>query len=304
MKQNSDSVAINKILRKQLPISRDLFTNIPNDWESLTQDNCRENKVYADFQDNFALINNILDNILENREVEDPSNNDQKLNLIPLDKAIIQSITNGALDVDVTKLSSFYSNILIIGGTSKIPAFDFMLTDRINIWRPRLLSLNSFANFYKSLLEKIKELESNAKNNATTNANVSATTSANGVSTPTSTGNTKNEDDDDDEDEGDAQTEIVPKDKLGEDNLREQIDLMVKQELEKYMKETEAHTSSEHYLPVSVVPAPHDRDPSLMLWKGATVLAQLKLIEELYITETDWDVHGSRILQHKCLFAY
>lgn len=296
LKQNSDSVAINKNLRKQLPISRDLFTNIPNDWESLTQDNCRENKLYSDFQDNFALINNILDNILENREVEDPSNNDQKLNLIPLDKAIIQSITNAALDVDVTKLSSFYSNILVIGGTSKIPAFDFMLTDRINIWRPRLLSLNSFANFYKSLLEKIKELETNAKNNA------NVITSNNDAVTPN---NTKNDDEDEDEDEeGDAQAEIVPKDKLGEDNLRGQIDSMVKQELEKYMKETEAHTSSEHYLPVSVVPAPHDRDPSLMLWKGATVLAQLKLIEELYITETDWDVHGSRILQHKCLFAY
>ena len=303
LKQNSDNVAINKNLRKQLPISRDLFTNIPNDWESLTQDNCRENKTYSDFQDNFALINNILDNILENREVDDPSNNDQKLNMIPLDKAIIQSITNAALDVDVTKLSTLYSNILIIGGTSKIPAFDFMLTDRINIWRPRLLSMNSFANFYKGLLEKIKDLETSVKNkNSTTTTNTTTVTN-NGVSTPTSTTTTKNEDDDDDDDD-DAQTDIVPKSKLSQDNLREQIDLMVKQELEQYMKDTEAHTSGENYLPVSVVPAPHDRDPSLILWKGATVLAQIKLIEELYITETDWDVHGSRILQHKCLFAY
>lgn len=301
LKQNGENVVLNKILRQQIPISRDLFTNLPNDLGSLTHENCQNHTTYADFQNDFNLIKNILDNVLENREVEtSTTNHNKKLNMVPLDKAIIQSITNAALEVDIAKLSVFYSNILIIGGSSSIPAFDFMLTDRINIWRPRILSLNSFGTFYKHLLEKIKDLE-------TTNKNHSTNTVPNQSSTAN---NTKNEGDEDGEEESmesadnESQKDTHSINDVSENSLKEQIDAMVRQELDQYLRKTETHTSGEHYLPVTVIPAPNDRDPSLILWKGAAVLAQIKLIEELYITSTDWDVHGSRILQHKCLFAY
>lgn len=301
LKQNGDNITLNKVLRQQIPISRDLFTNLPNDLGSLTHENCQNNMTYSDFQDNFSLIKNILNNVLGNREVETSTvNQNKKLNMVPLDKAIIQSITNAALEIDIAKLSVFYSNILIIGGSSSIPAFDFMLTDRINIWRPRLLSLNSFGTFYKHLLEKIKDLETTNKNNSTYTApNQNNTTS-----------NTKNEGDEDGDEEGaedaesESQKDTQSINDVSKDTLREQVNSVVKQELERYLRKTETHTSGEHYLPVTVIPTPNDRDPSLILWKGATVLAQIKLIEELYITSTDWDVHGSRILQHKCLFAY
>ncbi|QLL30680.1 hypothetical protein HG536_0A04950 [Torulaspora globosa] len=250
----------NAKLEEQLPASRDIFTSNLNDWRSLSQNECLNGELYCGSNQDERMLSKLLDlqtNIeeLQNEDLLEP---DRRKNYTPLEKAIIQSITNASISLDVAKMMSFYSNILVVGGGSEIPALDFVLTDRISIWRPRLLSVSSFANFFKKLAKKAKDIRTAAK-------------SAN------------------------------PED---EDKSPQKIKEMIKEELEEYWEGAEAQNGNEHLLPVNVLPPPRDMDPAVLTWKGASVLAQIKLVEELYLTSTDWDIHGSRILQYKCLFAY
>lgn len=255
----------NSSLEFQLPESRDLFTNELNDWNSLSQFESKEGNLYCNLNDDLKILNKILEahNIIDQLQ-DKPENygNTLKENFAPLEKAIIQSIANASITADVTRMNSFYSNILIVGGSSKIPALDFILTDRINIWRPSLLSSASFPQFYKKLTKEIKDLEGHF------------------VSAP---------------------------DKTEEENkqvLQTQIKKKVIEELEEQHQNIEHQNGNEHLFPISIIPPPRDMNPALIIWKGASVLAQVKLVEELFITNSDWDVHGSRILQYKCIFTY
>ncbi|ONH72899.1 Actin-like protein ARP8 [Saccharomyces cerevisiae] len=255
----------NSSLEFQLPESRDLFTNELNDWNSLSQFESKEGNLYCDLNDDLKILNRILDahNIIDQLQ-DKPENygNTLKENFAPLEKAIVQSIANASITADVTRMNSFYSNILIVGGSSKIPALDFILTDRINIWRPSLLSSASFPQFYKKLTKEIKELEGHY------------------VNAPDKT-----------EDEN-------------KQILQAQIKEKIVEELEEQHQNIEHQNGNEHIFPVSIIPPPRDMNPALIIWKGASVLAQIKLVEELFITNSDWDVHGSRILQYKCIFTY
>lgn len=86
--------------------------------------------------------------------------------------------------------------------------------------------------------------------------------------------------------------------------LQAQIKEKIVEELEEQHQNIEHQNGNEHIFPVSIIPPPRDMNPALIIWKGASVLAQIKLVEELFITNSDWDVHGSRILQYKCIFTY
>ncbi|KAK9253562.1 hypothetical protein V1507DRAFT_458275 [Lipomyces tetrasporus] len=55
---------------------------------------------------------------------------------------------------------------------------------------------------------------------------------------------------------------------------------------------------------VTVMPTPRDMDPTLLVWKGASVFVKLKIANEVWIGSRDWDLLGSRCLQYKCLFLY
>lgn len=247
-------------LERQLPASRDIFTNTVNDWRSLSQSECLDGDLYSGNNNNQLIMSKLLDlqTSFDDFQSKPPMEADSRKNYTPLEKAIIQSITNASTPIDVAKMSSFYSNILVVGGGSKIPALDFILTDRINIWRPRLLSLTSFPNFYKKLAKQAKDIKTAAK-----------------------TGESEEE-----------------------DQSSKKINEMISAELQAYWDSIEAQNGSEHLLPVNVLPPPRDMDAAELAWKGACVLAQIKLVEELYLTSTDWDIHGSRILQYKCLFTY
>lgn len=251
----------NKILQAQLPISKDIFTECVNDWRSYSQNDCLNGTLYCGNNNDVDVITKILDlpTKIEEFQNEAPMNPDMRKNYTPLEKAIVQSITNASIPLDIAKMSTFYSNILVVGGGSNIPALDFILTDRINIWRPRLLSLTTFPNFYKKVLKQAKDMRATVKS-------------------------------------GKAEEE--------EEEMKLKVDSMIKEELQKYWDSIEAQNGNEHLLPVNVLPPPRDMDPSMLIWKGASVLAQIKLVEELYLTSTDWDIHGSRILQYKCLFTY
>lgn len=256
--QESDKSSNDK-LEQHLPASKDIFTGNLNDWRSLSQNECLNGDLYSSPNQDERILSKLLDLPinLEELQNEELAEAEKRKNYTPLEKAIIQSITNASISLDIAKMTSFYQNILVVGGGSQIPALDFILTDRINIWRPRLLSVSSFANFYKKLAKQAKDLRTAAK-------------SAN------------------------------PE----EDQSPQKIKEMIKDELEDYWEGAEAQNGNEHLLPVNVLPPPRDMDPAVLTWKGASVLAQIKLVEELYLTNMDWDIHGSRILQYKCLFTY
>ncbi|EJS41673.1 arp8p [Saccharomyces arboricola H-6] len=255
----------NLSLEFQLPESRDLFTNELNDWNSISHFESKAGDLYCNLNDDIKILDKILEahNIIDQlQDKPEKCESISKENFAPLEKAIVQSIVNASITADVTRMNSFYSNILIVGGSSKIPALDFILTDRINIWRPSLLSAASFPQFYKKLTKEIKDLESHFVN--------------------------------------------AP-DKTEEENkqvLQSQINEKVATELDEQHQNIEHQNGNEHLFPISIIPPPRDMNPALIIWKGASVLAQIKLVEELFITNNDWDVHGSRILQYKCIFTY
>ena len=255
----------NEKLKSELPISRDIFTDNLDDWRSLSQAECLDNQLHCGNHDELRTLCRILDtpSRLDELQAENRMEPDLRQNYVPLEKAIIQSITNACLSFDITKMSSFYSNILVCGGGSNIPALDFILTDRINIWRPRLLSHTSFPDFYKKLSKQIKDIKSSVKN-------------------------------------GEGKSNGPQE----EEQLKEKVQEVIRREFESYYENIDSQNNADHVLPVSVLPPPRDLDPAILIWKGASVLAQIKLVEELYLTGADWDIHGSRILQYKCIFTY
>lgn len=55
---------------------------------------------------------------------------------------------------------------------------------------------------------------------------------------------------------------------------------------------------------VAIMPIPRDMDPSLITWKGGGVFAKLKIVNEMWITPTEWDMIGSRCLHYKAMFLF
>lgn len=55
---------------------------------------------------------------------------------------------------------------------------------------------------------------------------------------------------------------------------------------------------------VSIMPIPREMDPSLITWKGGGVFAKLKIVNEVWISQSDWDMLGSRALHYKALFLF
>ena len=292
-------------LKLQLPASQDFFTDDSNDLNSISQEESLHDSnltsgetpdAYTDIHNELILLKKLL-NVNEKLDNLIPMTPDDTiLNMLPLDKAIIQSITNGSITMDPSKMSTYYSNILVVGGSSNIEAFDFMLTDRINIWRPRLLAHQTFPTFYENLVKKIKEHEKKFNTEK---------------SKPTTTTTTNDNDDEKiDENKDSAQDEndvIIETDTTTDSKsvLQSEIDSLINEELQKFVGDFEkSANNNDHYSPVTVIPPPREMDPASLCWKGGSVLAQVKLVEELFITYSDWDMHGSRILQYKCIFPY
>jgi actin-related protein 8 len=225
--------------------SVDIYSGESNNPKSGTQKDVMLSELYSDMLD--------LD-IVKKLNQDDEGVEFDTAVISPLDKAIIQSITNAARE-DYTKLKSFYANLLIVGGGSKIESLDFILTDRINIWRPKLLAIQQLPEFIKQLESIVVKFEK--------------------------------------EHEMSKQT-----DDQELDRLQHELDSLIEQELNQFLEQVNT------IIPVEVLPSPRDIDPSVLTWKGGSVYSRLKLIQELWITERDWDLLGSRVLQHKSLWNY
>ncbi|SCU79973.1 LADA_0B04324g1_1 [Lachancea dasiensis] len=253
----------NEYVSNQLPRSKDLFTQKENNIKSISQLSCQKETTYCDLAKDLDVLQKLLNlpSEIEEYTAANVANSDS--NFTALDKAIIESITNACatLDNSFSKATNFYSNILVVGGSSKFPSLDFILTDRINIWRPRLLSVTTLPTFFDKVTKQVKEFEQVNK-----------------------LGDIK-----------DQEELTTQKKKLAK---------TVKMELQTYWEDVDALGGNESVFPINVLPAPREMDPALLTWKGGSVFARLKLIEELYVTSGDWDVLGSRILQYKCIFDY
>lgn len=55
---------------------------------------------------------------------------------------------------------------------------------------------------------------------------------------------------------------------------------------------------------INVLPPPREFDPEVLTWKGGSVYARLKVINEMWVTQNDWDLLQSRCLYYKSLFNY
>jgi len=229
--------------------SLDVYNGKSNNPTSTTQKNSFENNLYADKVD-FDVLKDIL-----NADTLEDAKEDDLPTIAALDKVIIQSIAN-ASRYDFTKAKSFYENLLVVGGSSKIEALDFILTDRINIWRPKILALLGLPEF----LKKIETLSTNFEK---------------------------------EHDFAKLQSEEEIQ------ALQVQLFKIIETELNEFLEAVNNPLN-----PVEVLPSPREIDPSILTWKGASVFSRLKLIEELWITEKDWDLLRSRTLQYKVLFNY
>lgn len=58
------------------------------------------------------------------------------------------------------------------------------------------------------------------------------------------------------------------------------------------------------FLSMNIVPTPREFDPSMINWKGGSVYSRLKVVNEMWITQNDWDLLGSRSLYYKSIFNY
>lgn len=53
---------------------------------------------------------------------------------------------------------------------------------------------------------------------------------------------------------------------------------------------------------VSVIGAPREVDPRLLVWKGISVLARLESVNETWVSKEEWDVAGMRTVKDRSLF--
>ncbi|AGO13282.1 AaceriAFR135Wp [[Ashbya] aceris (nom. inval.)] len=172
------ATSYNKYMSQQLPESRDPYTYKPDNPKSIAQESALTGKVYTDINKDLDIIRKLvsINDEVEalasgpsERASEDTIKPDSRRasNYMPLDKAIIESVTTASvlLGDNMSKLVNFYSNLLVIGGSSKVPGLDLILTDRINIWRPRLLSVSTLPVVYKKVSEMVKQVENEIKKN-------------------------------------------------------------------------------------------------------------------------------------------
>lgn len=253
----------NEYVKSQLPRSKDMFTCKDNNLKSVSQLACQKKNTYCDMGRDLDILQKLLNLPSEIEEYQSAASANVEPAYTALEKAIIESITNAcvSLDNNHAKAAQFYSNILVVGGSSKFPSLDFILTDRINIWRPRLLSVNTLPTFHNQVSKQVKEFEQTNK-----------------------------------------LSEIKEEEELL--SQKKKLAKTIKMELQSYWEGVDALGGNESVFPINVLPAPREMDPALLTWKGGSVFARLKLIEELYVSANDWDVLNSRILQYKCIFDY
>lgn len=198
---------------------------------------------------------------------------DGKVYHAPLDKAIIESITNAGIATDFNRAKKMYDNVLVVGGgLSKFPGFDVLLSDRINIWRPRILSSSELDDII-AYVNKEKELAEAKKKQLIAAAKAKRKQDVDLPDDPT-----------------------IPEDvmKAIEDEAAFSLDTS---RINTFLDESLV-------VPVNILLAPREIEPEILSWKGASVYSRLKVVNEMWIGKDDWDLLNTRCLFYKSLFNY
>lgn len=261
--------------KKLFSPSLDQYSNMPNNPISKAQDNVLDRYVHSDLTD-YDLLVNMLD---ERSQIRSSSTKSSKKNAevssstVPLEKAIIESITNAGIASDFSKTSKLYDNLLVVGGgIAKIPSFDLILSDRINIWRPKFLSTSTLDDILEYVSGKKLKVDSARQ----------------------------------------QMIDEAKQKKVEKDQPIEEV-VLSDEEMEKIEEENQLHLDLDYIdsisdkgsvLPVTVLPSPREFDPEILAWKGGSVYARLKVISEMWISQDEWDLLESRCLYYKSLFNY
>lgn len=204
---------------------------------------------------------------------------DVELNYCPLDKAIVQSILTSVVTSDLSiKIKELYNNIILVGGGSNIPNLDMLLIDRLTMNRPGIFSTNYLSSILKDI-EIQKE----------------------------------NQDDD--------RSVIVQRALSNYYKLQEQSNILREQLLQPNKKQKTASDASkakkiandeetgaalvqETFTTVRIIPMLENVSASNVCFRGGSIYASIKLIDEMYVTKSDWDMVGSKVFRYKCIFDY
>ncbi|KAF0271697.1 hypothetical protein FOG51_03078 [Hanseniaspora uvarum] len=222
--------------------------------------------------------------IVTKEDVEDAINNDieeeVELNYCPLDKAIVQSILTSVVTSDLPiKIKELYNNIILVGGGSNIPNLDMLLIDRLTMNRPGIFS----TNYLSGILSDI-EIQK------------------------------ENQDDD--------RSVIVQKALENYYKLQEQSNNLRDQLLQPNKKQKTSNADSskakkiatdeesasaivqEAYTTVRIIPLLENVSSSNVCFRGGSIYASIKLIDEMYVSKNDWDLVGPKVFRYKCIFDY
>lgn len=268
--------------RPLFPESSDHYSGEPNDPYSKAHENLVSKVGFSDLPDEELLIKMVEDKLTFKQanvyaKPRAPRTLTPEEALIPLttplDKAIIESITNAGIATDFNRAKKLYDNLLIVGGgLAKVPGFDLLLNDRINIWRPKYLSTSSLDDILNHVGKEKDKMDAKRKQLVT-----------------------------------DAKT----RKKKGEQTLdeieltdEEMLAIEAETKLTLDLGQTDAISDQGSLVPVNVLPAPKEFDPQELTWKGGSVYGRLKVVSEMWITQSDWELLSSRTLHYKSLFNY
>lgn len=270
-------------LRALLPEPYDHYTGEPNNPFSQAQENLARGGGVTEIPDD-ALLLKIIDDKQAFKSANAaygkpaptrPTSTNPHPVVTPLDKAIIESITNAGIATDFNKARKLYDNILVVGGgLAKFPGFDTLLNDRINIWRPRFLSTSSLDDIL-SYVGKEKDRLDTRRKQLVTEAKAKKKANLTGAT-------------------GDDV-------ELTENELRK-IDAETTLTID--LEKADAVADDGAVVAVNVLPSPKELDPQVISWTGGSVYARLKVVNEMWITRDDWECLNSRCLYYKSLFNY
>lgn len=266
--------------RPLFPESIDHYSGEPNNPFSRAHENLLAKRAATDLAD-IKLLSRLVEERhaykLGNLGVSRPDDEEllsdkMRAVSIPLDKAIIESITNAGIALDFNKARKLYDNILVVGGgLAKFPAFEALLNDRINIWRPKFLSITSLEELLTSLSKNKEKLESRRKTLI-------------------------------------AAAKSKKKSALSQEEVEltsEELDKIEKEtKFTIDLEHADAVAEQGQVFQVSILSPPKELEPEMICWKGGSVFARLKVAGELWIAREDWDLLNSRCLYYKSLFNY
>ncbi|KAK6204888.1 actin-related protein [Scheffersomyces amazonensis] len=320
--------------RKLFTLSQDQYNGKLDNPTSRSQQILKSNLSYADLSDEELLLKLCKEKLSNEDATSNNSNShnahyDSKdvdtngaivLNDVPLEKAIIESITNAGLMTDFSKLKRLYDNLLIVGGGfGKINGYDLILSDRINIWRPKILSnsnLETILGFVqheitkneevkKTLIKELKTIKQKEihRQQLEEFEKVKAEFKSKGES-----GDSSKEPESGDSPTVNVNPVLLPPSEPNLDDIALSQEEMANIEEQTALK-LDFDTIDNFYdqgtlLPVNVLPPPREFDPAMLTWKGGSVYGRLKVVNEMWITTQDWDLLESRCLYYKSLFNY